>query len=122
MRGTPAQRFFAKVEMSDRGCWLWDAAIDRTTGYGRFHAQVGHMAYAHRFAYELLVGPIPDGYDIDHLCRVRECVNPRHLEPVTRRENLMRGETLTAAHAAGRYCGFPACKGCKNRPEREDAA
>ena len=46
---------------------------------------------AHRFAYEMLVGPIPEGLDLDHLCRVRHCVNPNHLEPVTRSENLRRG-------------------------------
>jgi len=115
MRGTPAQRFFAKVDVPDpAGCWLWNAAVDRATGYGRFSDKPGRMGYAHRFAYEHFVGPIPTGYDIDHLCRVRHCVNPRHLEAVTRRENLMRGETLAAAHAAGRYCGFDACPSCES--------
>lgn len=82
-------RMQAKIHLGDSGCWLWIAALNRN-GYGL--ARFGRVRVAHRVTYELLVGPIPGGLDLDHLCRVRNCVNPSHLEPVTRRENLRRGE------------------------------
>jgi hypothetical protein len=56
---------------------------------------------AHRFAYELLVGPIPEDLELDHLCRVRHCVNPAHLEPVTHLENILRGMRAAAQQAKG---------------------
>lgn len=73
------------------GCWLWAGYVSEG-GYGRFSPR-NRMAplYAHRFSYELHKGQIPEGMDLDHLCRVRCCVNPDHLEPVTRKENIRRG-------------------------------
>ena len=73
-------------------CWTWLPPTDPTTGYGRLNigGRDGRNIYAHRFSYDLLVGPIPDGLQIDHLCRVRACVNPQHLEPVTIGENVRR--------------------------------
>lgn len=82
----------------DDGCWEWTASRFRN-GYGQ-----GNRTVAHRVVYELLVGPVPEGLDLDHLCRNRGCVNPGHLEPVTRRENLRRGETLPAANAIKTHC------------------
>ena len=79
-------RFWAKVDKTET-CWLWTGG--QSAGYGRFGFKGRPNLGAHRFAYELLVGPIPPGLDLDHLCRVRNCVNPDHLEPVTRRENLL---------------------------------
>ncbi len=76
-------------------------------GYATVYIGGGRGAkkpYVHRYVYELLVGPIPDGFDIDHLCRVRNCVNPEHLEAVTHRENMLRGDTLAAANAAKTHC------------------
>jgi hypothetical protein len=71
-------------------CWLWTGQINQK-GYPR--VGVGSRAIgAHRVMYELLVEPIPDGLELDHLCRVRHCVNPDHLEPVTHRENTRRGK------------------------------
>lgn len=83
-------------------CWLWTAAAD-SNGYGTFKVGV-KMVGAHRVAYELLVGPIPDGFHIDHLCRVRACVNPAHLEPVTSRENTLRGVGFSAVNARKTHC------------------
>ena len=70
-------------------CWLWTGALDGK-GYGRVSVG-GKVVRAHRWAYEALVGPIPSGLHLDHLCRVKTCVNPDHLEPVTHRVNLERG-------------------------------
>jgi hypothetical protein len=83
-------------------CWEWQGYIN-PSGYG--YIGVHHRPrYTHRVAYELVVGPIPDGLVIDHLCRVRHCVNPSHMEPVTNRENLMRGESSSAIAARRDHC------------------
>lgn len=81
-------RFFDKVDAS-ASCWLWKASINGG-GYGQFRLD-GKLRKAHRVAWEMLVGPIPEGRHLDHLCRVRNCVNPDHLEPVTQAENIRRG-------------------------------
>lgn len=104
----PAERFWPKVDFHgplpvhrpELGvCWLWTAGTKRGTcqlrGYffdGRRHV------YAHRAAYELTVGPIPEGLEIDHLCRLPLCVRPSHLEAVTHAENIRRGLSATATH------------------------
>lgn len=78
-------RAAARIVTSTPGdCWTWIGKLDRD-GYGRLDRMM-----AHRFVYEALVGPIETGLDLDHLCRVRDCVNPEHLEPVTRSENNKR--------------------------------
>jgi len=93
------ERFWRYVEKSD-GCWLWTGFIS-PTGYAKFGTP---SLYAHRVAYEMEVGPIAEGFDLDHLCRVRHCVNPAHLEPVTHRENVLRGEGLAAKQARKTHC------------------
>lgn len=77
-----------KIEISDSGCWLWTMSVG-SPGYG--NAWDGtKVITAHRYAYTWVVGPIPGGLVLDHLCGVRRCVNPTHLEPVTQGENLRR--------------------------------
>lgn len=129
MAGLP-ERFWKKVDKSDpQGCWLWTAG--KQGGYGLFGVR-GRARLAHRVAYESLVGPIPDKLTLDHLCRVRNCVNPAHLEPCTIAENSRRSPlTLVGLNAVKTQCpqGHPYdavdrrgdryCKTCHNRRNRE---
>jgi hypothetical protein len=97
-----AQRFATKTRKDPAtGCWNYTGAIDR--GYGRFWVD-GRTVMAHRFAWEQANGPVPDGKQLDHLCRNRSCVNPGHLEPVTIGENVLRGIGLTAENARKTSC------------------
>lgn len=80
----PTVRFWPKVEKTST-CWLWTAGTD-DDGYGLFWLDA-RITKAHRFAYELLVGSVPEGKILDHTCRVRRCVNPDHLRPVTVAQN-----------------------------------
>jgi hypothetical protein len=94
------RRFWRKVLIGDE-CWPWTGA--QSGGYGNFW-RGGSTGRAHRFSYELMVGAIPKGLTLDHLCRNRACVRPDHLEPVTNRENIMRGEGVTARRARRTHC------------------
>ncbi len=92
MRSIDSERFMKFVSPEpNSGCWLWTGFTNRD-GYGTFNYKPGQ--YAHRAAYVLFKGGIPEGKEIDHLCRVRCCVNPDHLEAVSRKENIMRSEFL----------------------------
>jgi hypothetical protein len=108
MNAEDVERFWSKVDTSGGpdACWPW-IGPKKDNGYGQF--QFGGKAastqvIAHRAAFEMRSGAIPAGLQIDHLCRNRPCCNPKHHEPVTQRENLMRGETITAAAAARTHC------------------
>lgn len=137
----PFYRFWSKVDFyaparSELGpCWVWTAAL-KGAGYGVFRFG-GKLVGAHVVSYELLVGQISSDKEIDHLCGNMACVNPAHLEPVTHRENLLRGRTIAAAHASRTHCpqghpyegrnlyvyrGMRMCRTCRrarNRATRE---
>lgn len=102
---TPAEvwyRFWKRVDKTAI-CWNWTGYVT-TEGYGQFHLPgVGH-AYAHRFSYEAIVGPIENGLTLDHLCRNTICVNPAHLEPVTVAVNTLRGFSNSALNARKKFC------------------
>lgn len=121
----------------DRGyetpCWIWQRSLDRN-GYGQGSRPDGQRK-AYRIYYERYVGRVPAGLHLDHLCRVRECVNPDHLEPVTQRENNLRGHTPAARNAVKTHCirghefspentyvdslGKRHCRTCHRRRNRE---
>lgn len=95
-------KFLSKVRQGP-DCWEWAGWKERD-GYGvQWVTGVGNRR-AHRIAYELWVGPIPDGLTLDHLCRNRGCVNPAHLEPVTSVENVARGDTPSVRNRAKTHC------------------
>lgn len=102
------ERVLSRIEidsgsmLSDEPCWLFTGA-DNGRGYG----QVWHerkQRFVHRVTYEHLVGAIPDGLTIDHLCRKRNCCNPSHLEIATGRENVLRGDAFSARNARKTHC------------------
>ncbi|MDT0223491.1 HNH endonuclease signature motif containing protein [Gordonia sp. AC31] len=96
-------KFWSRVEKSD-GCWLWRGS-STIWGYGQFnHSHPGLTKRAHKLSWESSNGPVPDGLVLDHLCRNRMCVRPDHLEPVTNRENVLRGVGITAQNARRELC------------------
>jgi HNH endonuclease len=102
VNGEAEVRFWPKVRGTMDGHWMWVAGCD-VHGYGRFW-DGENVVPAHAWAYRFLIGPIPDGLQPDHLCRIHACVNPTHLEPVTIRTNLLRGVGFSARNAAKDAC------------------
>lgn len=106
------------------GCWTWSKGLSKGTRYAVVNVN-GQRVYVHRYVYEQVVGPVPEGLELDHLCRNRACVRPDHLEPVTHKVNTHRGEApgvvarLTDTCARGHvgdwyeYGGRRWCRGCK---------
>lgn len=100
---TPEKRFWAKVDQAS-DCWLWTAATDGDGRYGAFYFE-GKLWRAHRFAWVLAGNVLPGiGHDVDHLCRTTLCVRPAHLEVVTHKENVLRGESVQARNARKTHC------------------
>jgi hypothetical protein len=119
----------------DGECWSWTGAVSNT--YGRIAAAQRTSYLAHRAAYETFAGPIPDGQQIDHLCRNRICINPAHLEAVTQQVNLARGNGVYAVNARKTHCkrgheftsentliqqGTRKCRACKRAANAARAA
>ncbi len=120
------------TEDPETGCWIWTAAHHQL-GYGVTFYD-GRQQQVHRVLYMVLVGPIPDGLELDHLCRVPACVNPAHLEPVTHAENVRRGISPSAVRARSNEChqghpltgdnvyitpkGARSCRTCSRRRDR----
>jgi hypothetical protein len=102
--GTAEERFWPKVDVSGV-CWEWTAGKN-VDGYGKFNlaGDEATCVLAHRWLYEHRVGPVPEGMELDHLCRNRACVNPDHLEPVAHVENVLRGVSQWALNAAKTHC------------------
>ena len=114
MLPTLGERFTSKVSFGQ--CWHWRASLFRN-GYGQFRHATGRLA--HRYAWEVFNGPILDGLNIDHLCRVRNCVNPNHMELVTRGENVLRGVGPTAINARKTHCSLGhALEGANLQPSK----
>lgn len=141
-RKPPLERLRQHTEAGPDGCILWTGALTKD-GYGKVTIprdgedwrQGLRTLHAHILAWELLVGPIPDGLDLDHLCRVRRCVNVGHLEAVTSAENILRGMGAAAINARKTECihhhpltganlyvapnGWRFCRQCRRRSSRE---
>ncbi|MEU6543900.1 HNH endonuclease signature motif containing protein [Streptomyces sp. NPDC046859] len=128
---TLEQKIFSRITEAKSGCWLW-TGTRVGTGYGQLDI-AGRKRPAHRVVYEFLIGEIPGGLDLDHLCRVRHCVNPWHLEPVTRQVNIIRGDK-PGINAGKTHCphgheytdentivykGSRFCRACKRERQRE---
>lgn len=135
MQSTEDDLFWSKVSVTGF-CWDWTGYHDRA-GYGQLKRDgIGYRA--HRYAYELLIGIIEPGLVLDHLCRNHRCVNPDHLEPVTDRENVLRGYGITANRSRSDQCmrgheftaentlwtaeGWRECRLCKRARNRASKA
>ena len=127
------ERLLRRIQEEDSGCWVWTGFRSSPQGYGGIKIG-GVRLVAHRVAYETWVGPIPAGLQLDHLCRNRPCVNPAHLEPVTRQENMrrayaavkspthcMRGH-LRSENDKPRKGGYTVCRACISERRRERLA
>lgn len=126
------ERALRKVEADENGCWIFTGCTD-PHGYGHIGFATGETGLVHRLVYEFYVGPIPDGYHIDHLCKVPSCCNPQHLEAVTPQENYRRSDSPSAINSRKSHCprgheydytiatrNTRICRTCKNERRRID--
>ena len=96
-------RLLSKVEtVTESGCWIWTGFCN-PKGYGQMMVN-GRCCRAHRVSNEHFVGPIQDGLTLDHLCRVRSCINPDHLQPVSNKVNILRGHGVGVVNAGKTHC------------------
>lgn len=129
----PLDRIAARLIVEDSGCWTLTGSTS-STGYHSIGVN-GTTHNAHRWLYEVVVGPVPEGLQLDHLCRNRACVNPDHLEPVSQSENLLRGDGFSGVNARKSVCvnghdlvghnvmirkdGWRNCRECHNARRRK---
>lgn len=108
--------FWARVMLSRTGCWLWIGAVNRGYGHYSFPMVDGRRTQgsAHRAAYLAFVGPVPEGKDLHHTCGVKMCVNPAHLEPLTRSEHVLRHIAEEGPWQTGRQTPPPRKSHCKH--------
>lgn len=126
----PVESFWSRVDRTT-GCWYWIAYRTARGGYGKFNMGPGETTLAHRISYQWLIGPIPDGMVLDHLCVTPACVRPDHLEPVTVAENsrraaksrlrthCQRGHEIAGDNAYATSNGGRGCRTCLNAGQRE---
>jgi hypothetical protein len=132
------QRFDADIDRaSGSSCWIWRGPLD-SSGYGMIYVSHGRFLRAHRYSYQRFVGAIPDGWDVDHLCRKPACANPAHLQAVTHAVNCLRGIGIHAQNARKTHCkhgheftpanthrtpeGFRRCRACNRDKQRRRRA
>lgn len=129
----PEVRLARDLDKQEDGCWIFHGSDGNQWGHQRWQVN-GKRHLVHRWMYERLVGPIPAGLVLDHLCRVPACCNPDHLEPVTQAENVRRGESLLGLNARKTHCkrghafdvsnthvtpqGYRQCRTCRNAAAR----
>ena len=134
---SPLERVLVRCKSDANGCWVFTGAKSRGYGVVRISRAAGNKV-THRVVYETLVGDVPEGLDLDHLCRNRACCNPSHLEPVTRSENLRRSPLVGKRRVVKTHCpqGHPydesntyvtpsggrMCRTCTSRPNRRRRA
>ena len=133
-RRVPVEKRLARLtNKSESGCWIWLGG-KQSSGHGKIRID-GKTHQVHRVAFELARGRVPAGLVLDHTCKNPSCINPKHLEPVTQRVNLLRGNTIPALHAAKTHCpcGHPysgdnlcinnrgqrVCKACKREADKK---
>lgn len=133
------QRFETDIDRTatSPSCWIWRGPLDRK-GYGMLYVSHNRFLRVHRYSYERFVGQIPEGWDIDHLCRITACANPAHLEAVTHAVNCLRGVGMSAQNARKTRCkhghkftsantyitasGARRCRACRRKPGRDRVA
>jgi hypothetical protein len=130
-KGSELFRFLKRIKVSD-GCWEWDGGHD-SNGYGRFALESRKQGYAHIYAYQKFVGPVPKGLELDHTCRNPGCCNPKHLEAVSHRINANRGISPWGVNSRKTICkrghplndenvrvykGLRVCKACQRLHQR----
>lgn len=129
----PAPRVLARVNTDEPGCWIWPGSKTKN-GYGNVMTRPPYVEkprplLVHRVTYEWFIAPIPEGMDLDHLCRNRACCNPTHLEPVSRQVNSQRGSKYRPSqcvhghpypeHMKIRKNGYAMCRTCDLERQRE---